>query len=82
MRLVVAIDIGTQSTRSAVVGQDGAIVVSTAVDHELHTPQPGWAEQQPEGWWSETCQTAPSMSRRGGQGASCRPGGSGRPVSN
>ena len=63
MKLVVAIDVGTQSTRSAVVGQDGAILVSAGVDHELHTPRPGWAEQRPDGWWTETCETLRTVLR-------------------
>jgi xylulokinase len=51
---VLAIDIGTQSTRAALVDADGRIrrIASSPVD--LHTPRPGWAEQDPEQWWETT----------------------------
>lgn len=45
MRLVLAIDIGTSSTRAALV--DSSLVVHSlaAQGYPLETPQPGWAEQ-------------------------------------
>lgn len=51
---VVAVDIGTQTTRAALVSDRGEVldVASTAV--ELFTPEPGWAEQRPDDWWQAT----------------------------
>jgi xylulokinase len=51
---VVAIDIGTQSTRAALVDADGRIhdIASSPID--LFAPRPGWAEQDPEQWWQTT----------------------------
>jgi len=51
---VVAIDIGTQSTRAALVDPDGQIrdIASSPID--LSAPRPGWAEQDPEQWWQTT----------------------------
>ena len=48
MRLVLAIDIGTSSTRAALV--DASLIVHSlaARTYPLHTPQPGWAEQDAE----------------------------------
>lgn len=50
---IVAIDVGTQSVRSMVVGPDGAIdaVVRVPVVPYV-SPQPGWAEQDPEVHWA------------------------------
>lgn len=52
---IVAIDIGTQSSRASVVTQDGAIVGISQISHDLDSPHPGWAQQEPESWWSEAC---------------------------
>ena len=51
---VVAIDIGTQSTRAALVDADGQIRDMASSPIDLFAPQPGWAEQDPEQWWQTT----------------------------
>ena len=50
--LLMAIDIGTQSTRAALLTPDGAVVASAVRSQEMQTPQVGWAEQDPAMWWS------------------------------
>lgn len=64
MRYVVAIDLGTQSTRAAVVDQYGAVLALDQVKHDLDTPHPGWAQQRPDSWWQETCQTLRTVLRQ------------------
>jgi xylulokinase len=54
-RNLLAIDVGTQSTRAAVVGMSGVVRGAHAVPHEIDSPQPGWAQQRPEAWWDEAC---------------------------
>jgi xylulokinase len=51
---VVAVDIGTQSTRAALVDTHGRIhdIASSPID--LYSPRPGWAEQDPDQWWETT----------------------------
>ena len=45
-------DIGTGGTRAVLVNEDGSIVSSASAEHApFRTPQPGWAEQDPEDWW-------------------------------
>jgi xylulokinase len=51
---VVAIDIGTQSTRAALVDIHGAIIDVASSPLDLFAPRPGWAEQDPEQWWETT----------------------------
>ncbi len=51
---VLAIDIGTQSSRAAVLDPEGRLLASAARPHELATPRPGWAEQDPDAWWQAT----------------------------
>ena len=48
-----AIDVGTQSVRAVLVGPDGEVVSIGRVPVEPYvSPQPGWAEQDPEVWWT------------------------------
>jgi xylulokinase len=51
---VVAIDVGTQSTRAALVDVEGIIHDVASSPIELYAPRPGWAEQDPEQWWETT----------------------------
>ncbi|QEN88665.1 glycerol kinase [Labrys sp. KNU-23] len=48
MANIVAIDQGTTSTRSLVVGEDGTIAIVKAIRHGQHHPNPGWVEHDPE----------------------------------
>ncbi len=52
---LLALDIGTQSTRAALISVAGEIVGIAQVQHEVDSPHPGWAQQRPDDWWSETC---------------------------
>ncbi|MEX1172490.1 MAG: FGGY-family carbohydrate kinase [Chloroflexota bacterium] len=50
---IVAIDVGTQSVRALVVGPDGTIHAGVRVPIVAYvSPQPGWAEQDPEVHWA------------------------------
>lgn len=50
--LVMGIDVGTQSTRVALLDPDGNVIARHSGGYDLHTPRPGWAEQDPDVWWS------------------------------
>ena len=52
---IIAIDIGTQSSRAAVVTQAGDILGIHQIAHDLDSPQPNWAQQKADAWWDETC---------------------------
>lgn len=53
---IVAIDVGTQSTRSAVVTDGGEILGIAQIHHDTDSPHAGWAQQRPAQWWEEACQ--------------------------
>lgn len=53
---VLAIDIGTQSTRASIVSVDGTIIGIVQKQHGVDSPQPGWAQQNPRTWWDEACE--------------------------
>ncbi|ANE47428.1 gluconokinase [Paenibacillus swuensis] len=50
-RYIVTVDIGTTSTKTLAVRHDGFITASHSVGYPLHTPQPDYAEQDPEEIW-------------------------------
>lgn len=51
---LLGVDIGTYSSKGALVDQTGKVIASHVCEHELSLPQPGWAEHDPEGiWWGE-----------------------------
>ncbi|MBE3069569.1 MAG: pentose kinase [Planctomycetes bacterium] len=52
---ILAIDVGTQSVRAAVVSAAGAILGIAQCKHEVDTPHPNWAQQRPDQWWDEAC---------------------------
>jgi sugar (pentulose or hexulose) kinase len=55
-KYILAVDVGTQSTRAAIVKVDGEILHISQIKHEVDSPHPGWAQQSPDQWWLESCQ--------------------------
>ncbi len=57
--LLLGIDIGTSSIKVSVVDAGNGAVVAQAQfpdsEREISSPQPGWAEQDPQQWWNDTC---------------------------
>ena len=50
---ILAIDVGTTSAKAGLVGLDGSILAIARRSYELSVShRPGWAEQDPLGWWS------------------------------
>jgi sugar (pentulose or hexulose) kinase len=50
---LLALDVGTQSVRALLFDPRGTLVASGRVAIEPYvSPQPGWAEQDPEVWWT------------------------------
>jgi len=51
---ILAIDLGTQSIRAAIVDLKGQVNYISQISHDVDTPYPGWAQQMPEKWWDLT----------------------------
>ena len=49
---VAGIDFGTESVRVGIFDLTGHPVVFASQPYHLYHPQPGWAEQNPDEWWS------------------------------
>lgn len=45
------VDVGTSGVKAILVSESGDVVASATTPLALSTPQPGWAEQDPEAWW-------------------------------
>lgn len=63
---VLAIDVGTQSARAFVFGADGAMIdgARAVYDQPYHSPQPGWAEQDPRMYWDKLAEVCHGLWRR------------------
>lgn len=45
------VDIGTTGSKVLLIDEGGKIIDREVVEYPLHTPKPGWSEQNPEDWW-------------------------------
>ncbi len=54
MGLLVGLDVGTTGTRGLAINEAGEVVAEASAEYPLHTPRPGWTEQDPEDWWEAT----------------------------
>ena len=61
--LILTFDIGTQSARAMLVDARGEVLAKAQKHFEkpYHSPQPGWAEQDPDFYWNMICETSRSL---------------------
>jgi len=52
MPLLLGLDVGTTGARAVAVDEAGRMRASASAEYPLHTPRPGWAEQDPADWWA------------------------------
>jgi sugar (pentulose or hexulose) kinase len=69
---LLAIDVGTQSTRALVFSPSGDLLARAQVTHEpaYHSPQPGWAERDATLYWSAVGQACRALWQGGADPAS------------
>ena len=51
MTQLVGLDVGTTGVKALALSPAGEVLARAEETYELSTPQPGWAEQDPEDWW-------------------------------
>src|SRR5262245_51537397 len=67
MSYYLGIDIGTTGTRAVLIDGSGKVIGGQSSDHEpINTPQPQWAEQNPENWWAAAQQAVTGVLKRAG----------------
>ncbi|HEV8046698.1 MAG TPA: FGGY family carbohydrate kinase, partial [Terriglobales bacterium] len=53
---LLGIDVGTGGTRAVLLDEAGCVLNSSTAEHApMHSPQMGWAEQDPHDWWRAGC---------------------------
>ncbi len=52
--LSLGIDIGTTSMQAVLASRDGRVVFHDSREQDLQSPHPGWAEEDPNEWWTNT----------------------------
>ena len=57
MGYYIGTDIGTSGTKTILIDENGNLISSATVEYALHHPNPGWAEQEPEDWWTATVES-------------------------
>lgn len=50
-QLFLGLDVGTSGVKAILVNPEGTVEAAATAPLALATPQPGWAEQDPESWW-------------------------------
>ncbi|OAB40183.1 gluconokinase [Paenibacillus antarcticus] len=66
IKIVIAIDIGTTSTKTLAVNQSGNILGSHSIEYPLHTPVPGYAEQDPDVIYEVVLNCVANLMKKGG----------------
>jgi len=58
--LILTFDIGTQSARAMLIDVHGEVLAKAQRHFEkpYHSPQPGWAEQDPDFYWNMICEAS------------------------
>ena len=60
------IDVGTSALKGVLLGEDGAVLESMAVEYPLLSPRPGWSEQDPRSWWEACCRVCRALAAKAG----------------
>jgi xylulokinase len=63
MSAFAGVDVGTTGARAVVVDESGTIMTSASTEYPLHTPRPGWSEQEPADWWNGVKQVLAAVGR-------------------
>lgn len=50
--MLLGIDLGTGSAKALLMETDGTAIGEASSSYSVHAPHPGWAESEPEDWWS------------------------------
>jgi xylulokinase len=64
MAYVIGLDIGTTSTIGILIRPPDQVLALASRPVALHTPKPGWAEEDPRQWWDNVCAIARELLAR------------------
>ncbi|MCA1730234.1 MAG: xylulose kinase [Actinobacteria bacterium] len=63
---LLGIDFGTEGVRVGVFDREGAPVAFKSAEFETRYPRPGWAEQDPDEWWSSLVEASRGAMEKSG----------------
>ena len=63
--LLLGVDIGTSACKVAVFNKQGEVIASGNGGYQVYYPHPGWAEQNPDEWWSAVCSAIGDVLKKG-----------------
>lgn len=63
---LVGCDIGTSSTKSVVMDEEGTVLGKLTIPYPTHTNSLGWAEHDPDDYWNTTADTIAEAIRQSG----------------
>jgi xylulokinase len=66
MAYLIGLDVGTSGTKTVLFDENGKAIASVTEEYPLHTPHPGWTEQDPEDWWRATVNTLKAVVTKSG----------------
>ncbi|MDQ3567793.1 MAG: xylulokinase [Actinomycetota bacterium] len=67
MSILLGLDVGTGGARAlAVDAESGEVVAEASSEYPLHSPRPGWSEQNPEDWWRASKEVLAKAAREAG----------------
>jgi xylulokinase len=49
--ILLGLDVGTGGARALAMDEKGNVVAETSASYPVHSPRPGWTEQDPADWW-------------------------------
>lgn len=64
--VLMGIDLGTTGIKVALLDELGTVLSSAYREYGIATPEPGWAEQDPEEWWRGLADCAEELKARDG----------------
>lgn len=64
MAVFLGIDIGTSSTKTLAMTEDGKILADAVAEYPLLQPKPLWSEQNPDDWWQAVVKTVKQVVKK------------------
>src|SRR5690554_3437481 len=61
MGYLLGLDIGTSGVKALLMDEAGHVAGSVLVEYPLHSPRPGWTEQEPEDMWQASVEAIRSV---------------------
>ena len=50
----IGVDLGTSAVKLVMMTEDGSLAKIVSKEYPLEFPHPGWSQQKPEDWWTQT----------------------------